>query len=356
MPTRPIANARDSRGIVAQDAAARHVQKNVMSRRLRGARKKCESRRTYFMKRNLGILGLVAISVSACSSAGERNSAGEEAATGNSTNDAAAREICAVLRCPRDPEAADHPGFLYSDAETQRYAAGRISETGTRRIEGNKIWIESTTKLNAPASDVMTALLANWERWWRHGTIETAPTPTNLPFTVLLTYSFKPIGFGITVVAAVGNPIWARSGDTETYTIPVDLTGDFVGPEEFVVTSTPAGGSTLVARWMGVENRTILPTNLSATLHFKTEDGTNPMRLHTGYAGLIGCVERGDCIAADALPPAPPPPATCLDCVRSEGSAGWCSITETCEPGTSTSSLDGTCGGPQWIFSSSDCP
>lgn len=208
--------------------------------------------------------------------------------------------------------AGDHQAFVYSDEDTQRYAAGRISETGTRRVEGDRIWMETRVQINAPPGDVVAALLGNWHRWWRHGVVETAPVPTDLPathvdgvpFTPATTFRFKPVGYLVKVLVTMAHPTRSRPDGVDTYRMPVDLRGHFVGPGEMTVTARPDGGSVLVSRWLGVRNTTILPTSLVARLHYKAEDGTSPLQHHTGYVGLIGCLERHDCLESPVLPQA----------------------------------------------------
>jgi hypothetical protein len=200
---------------------------------------------------------------------------------------------------------ADDLAARYSDEDTQHYAAGRISETGTRRIEGDRIWMETSVQINAPPGDVVAALLGDWHRWWRHGVVEPAPVPTDLPathldgvpFTPATTFRFKPVGYLVTVLVTMSHPTRSRPDGVDTYRMPVDLRGHFVGPGEMTVTARPDGGSVLVSRWAGVRNTTLLPTRLVARLHYKAEDGTSPLQHHTGYVGLIGCLERHDCLS-----------------------------------------------------------
>jgi hypothetical protein len=201
------------------------------------------------------------------------------------------------------PGDRDHQAFVYSDEDTQRYAAGRISETGTRRIKGDRMWMETSIQINASPGDVVAALLGSWHRWWRHGVVETAPVPADLPsihfngvpFTPATTFRFKPVGYLIKILVTMADPVWSRPGGVDTCRIPMDLRGHFVGPGEMIVTARPDGGSVLVSRWTGMRNASFLPTSLVATLHFKAENGTSPLQHHTGYVGLIGCLERHDC-------------------------------------------------------------
>jgi hypothetical protein len=206
--------------------------------------------------------------------------------------------------------AGEHQAFVYSDEDTQRYAAGRISETGTRRIKGDRIWMETSVRITAPPGDVVAALLGDWRRWWRHGVVEAAPVPTDLPathldgvpFTPATTFRFKPVGYLITVLVTLAQPTRSSPDGVDTYRIPVDLRGNFVGPGEMIVTARPDGGAVLVSRWTGMRKVMILPTRVAAAMHFKAEAGTSPLQHHTGYAGLIGLLERNDCIESPVFP------------------------------------------------------
>jgi hypothetical protein len=231
----------------------------------------------------------------------------------------------------KDPHNQDHQAFVYSDKDTQLYAAGRISETGTRRIKGRRIWMETSVQIDASAGDVVAALMGDWRSWWRHGVVETAPVPTDLPatlphsdvpgggpsgeargstpidgvpFTPATTFGFKPVGYLIKVLLTMAHPVWSSPDGVDTCRIPVDLRGHFAGPGEMIVTARPDGGAVLVSRWIGVRNATILPTRLVAKLHYKAEEGTSPFQRHTGYVGLIGFLERHDSLAS--LPPQTP--------------------------------------------------
>jgi hypothetical protein len=199
---------------------------------------------------------------------------------------------------------------MWSDADAQRYAAGRITQSGPRRVEGDRIWMTTRVQLHAPPDDVVAALLGDWRRWWRHGVVEAAAPPADLPaahfdgapFVPAMTFGFKPVRHLIRVVLTITHPIRSRADGVDSYRMPVDLRGHFVGPGDMIVTARPDGGSVLVSRWTGMRNASLLPTRLAAAMHFKAENGTSPLQHHTGYVGLISYLERRDRPASPARP------------------------------------------------------
>ena len=207
-----------------------------------------------------------------------------------------------------------------SDADAQRYAAGRITQRGPRRVEGDRIWTTTRVQLHAPAEEVVAAMLGDW-RWWRHGVVEPAAPPADLPtahfdgapFVPARTFGFKPVRHLIRVVLTIAQPVRSRVDGVDTYRMPVDLRGHFVGPGDMLVTAQPDGGAVLISRWTGMRNASLLPTRLAAAMHFKAENGTSPLQRHTGYVGLISDLERraptpapsGEPVIKRDPPPAP---------------------------------------------------